>query len=280
MTAATQVLRGLLNLEQIEQDIFRGQSPHTSVQRVFGGQVAAQALAAAGRTVADDRLPHSLHAYFVRPGDPSLPIVYRVTRIRDGGSFATRWVTAVQRGATIFTTSVSFQQAAPGPEHQIDPPPIALPPPSAAGTTGWMADVAAAGPPEMYWMWDPFDIVIPSEQPGRHASRMWLRAAEALPDDPFLHATVLTYATDLTLLPTAALGHDLRPGPSGGIDMKSLDHAVWFHRPFRADEWLLFDQHSPSMAAARGLATGQIFTEAGVLIASVVQEGLIRLTDD
>jgi len=276
MTPEVDALVQMLDLEPLEVDLFRGQSPPTSLQRVFGGQVAAQALAAAGRTVVPERGVHSLHAYFLRPGDPARPILYDVERLREGRSFSTRRVLARQHGRPIFVMSASFQVSEPGLDHQ-DPLPD-VPDPEGLPT---MAELMAQGEPtrlERWWTeWAAFDLRVADPEPQDPAavSQIWLRTAQPLPDDPLLHSCVLTYVSDLTLL-TVALGPHGRQVGEAGLQVASLDHAMWFHRPFRADGWLLYDQRSPSASGARGLATGRVFTREGTLAASVVQEGLIR----
>ncbi|CAM3884944.1 acyl-CoA thioesterase II [Nocardiopsis rhodophaea] len=275
-------LLGILDLERIEENIFRGNSPDEGPQRVFGGQVAGQALVAAGRTVQADRHVHSLHAYFIRPGDPAVPIVYEVDRVRDGRSFTTRRVVAIQHGKPIFTLSASFHLAEPGLEHQAEMP--AVPGPDALPT---MRDrlLAAFGKVPRFAGWHPIELrpVGPlSWEVERDPSLrtldnpVWLRVEGKLPDDPLLHVCLMTYASDTTLLDTVLLRH----GRSDrGVFMASLDHAMWFHRPFRADEWLLYAQETPTAVGARGLARGLVFTREGELVCSVVQEGLIRVPD-
>jgi len=273
-------LIALLDLEPIEVNIFRGGSPEVDQQRVFGGQVAGQALVAAARTVEPERRVHSLHGYFLRPGDPAVPILYEVDRIRDGRSFTTRRVMAIQHGRPIFNMSASFHLTEEGFDHQS---PLAGDVTPAGDLpdfpTRWAPWKDKLGPwydrprpiDTRYVDWSPPDRRVP--MPPHH--RVWLRADGTLPDDPVLHACIVTYASDMTLLDTALLPH-------GGafmddrVQMASLDHAMWFHRPFRADEWLLYDQDTPSASDARGLARGLIYNEAGDLVVSVVQEGLIR----
>ena len=281
MTKALDHLIDLLDLEQIEVNIFRGRSPDDRRQRVFGGQVAGPALVAAGRTVPADRPVHSLHAYFIRPGDPAVPIVYLTDRVRDGRSFTTRRVSAVQHGETIFTLSASFHHPEPGPEH-ADPMPEAPPPETVERNSDrWRRmsgedrgqgfeppiDVRSVGPMSIEAAADP------SLRTTRNL--IWLRVDGELPDDPLLHVCLMTYASDMTLLDSVLTGHGLSwlDGRTSGA---SLDHAMWFHRPFRADRWLLYAQESPAAAGARGLAFGQVFTAEGQLVVSVVQEGLIR----
>ncbi|MGH3193962.1 MAG: acyl-CoA thioesterase [Streptosporangiaceae bacterium] len=274
-------LLDLLDLEQIEVDIFRGRSPDERRQRVFGGQVAGQALVAAGRTVPADRPVHSLHAYFIRPGDPAVPLVYTVDRTRDGRSFTTRRVTAIQHGRAIFAMSASFQRAEPGPEH-ADPMPDVPPPEMVERNSDRLARLFGEVPAQLDR--SPFDLrsvgPLPVEAELDAALRttrnlVWLRADGDLPDDPLLHVCLMTYASDMTLLDTVLLGHGLS-WLDGRTTGASLDHAMWFHREFRADRWLLYAQDSPAANGARGLARGEVFTASGQLVVSVVQEGLIR----
>jgi acyl-CoA thioesterase II len=264
----------LLDLEQIEANIFRGRSPSDWRQRVFGGQVAGQALVAAGRTVPGDRPVHSLHAYFIRPGDPAVPLVYTVDRVRDGRSFTTRRVSAIQHGKTIFTLSASFHRPEPGFEHDAAmpdvPPPESIPPLD--------HELLANSPMDLRFVSPPGQGASASAVPGTPTDHnlVWLRADGELPDDPLLHVCLMTYASDLTLLDSVLRKHAASWG-EGQVEAASLDHAMWFHRPFRADRWLLYDQESPVAAGARGLARGQVFTAQGELVVSVVQEGLIRV---
>lgn len=278
-------LLGLLDLEAIEENLFRGLSPPEPVQRVFGGQVLAQALVAATRTVDAARLCHSFHAYFLRPGDPKVPILYQVDRSRDGASFTARRVVAIQHGAQIFTLAASFQKNEPGFEHQAQMP--LVPDPEsleddqqvllrqtnlAPAARAWIArerafetrSVLGRGPSG------------PSgDRPARAAvDHIWLRTRGGVPDDPVLQRALLAFVSDMSLLDTALLPH----GKSIFSDVKvaSLDHAMWFHRPFRADDWLLYVQDSPSASGARGFNRGALYTREGVLVASVAQEGLIR----
>jgi len=276
-------LLDLLDLEQIEVDIFRGRSPEETVQRVFGGQVAGQALVAAGRTVPDERPVHSLHAYFIRPGDPSVPLVYTVDRVRDGRSFSTRRVTAIQHGKTIFTLSASFHHPEPGLEHST-PMPAGPAPDQLRPNTERLAEMVGGQLPAQYRE-SPIDVRSvgptswevtrdPSLRPVG-PNLVWLRVAGDLPDDPLLHVCLMTYVSDLTLLDTVLLelGVSWYDGHTSGA---SLDHAMWFHRPFRADQWLLYAQESHAAYGARGLARGEVYTADGKLVVSVVQEGLIR----
>ncbi|POM24795.1 Acyl-CoA thioesterase 2 [Actinomadura rubteroloni] len=278
-------LLDLLDLEQIENDIFRGRSSAERQQRVFGGQVAGQALVAAGRTVPPNRQVHSLHAYFIRPGDPLVPIVYTVDRVRDGRSFTTRRVLAIQHGKAIFSLSASFQVAEEGIEHQAAmpdaPDPETLPTARERFAPLWGAELA-----EKWVSRRPFDVrhatpltweAIKDPSLASPVSSVWLRVDGELPDDPLLHVCLMTYASDMTLLDTVLLNHALAWGEKGTMGA-SLDHAMWFHRPFRADDWLLYQQDTPFAGNARGLARGQVFTRDGQLVVSVMQEGLIRTT--
>jgi acyl-CoA thioesterase II len=285
MNAALKELLDLLDLEQIEVNIFRGRSPEERQQRVFGGQVAGQALVAAGRTVPDDRHVHSLHAYFIRPGDPSVPIVYSVERVRDGRSFTTRRVSAVQHGKTIFTLSASFQITEDGPSHQAPMPEV--PEPESLPTFQERMERLFGKLDNEFMRKRPIDLrhVTPLTWEAARdpelmgpESLVWLRVAGELPDDPLLHVCLMTYASDMTLLDTVLLNHGLAWGDRKTMGA-SLDHAMWFHRPFRADRWLLYAQDTPNASGARGLARGQVFTQDGELVVSVVQEGLIRVTD-
>jgi acyl-CoA thioesterase II len=277
-------LLDLLDLEQIEVNIFRGRSPDETRQRVFGGQVAGQALVAAGRTVPDDRPVNSLHAYFLRPGDPSVPLVYNVDRVRDGRSFSTRRVTAIQHGKPIFAMSASFHHAEQGLEHAMPMPDV--PPPESLRTTAERLEEAIGGPLPSQFRDSPIDLRAvgplsieanrdPTLRTGKNL--VWLRVAGELPDEPLLHVCLMTYASDITLLDTVLIKHGVswHDGRTSGA---SLDHAMWFHRPFRADQWLLYAQESPIAYGARGLARGEVYTASGDLVVSVVQEGLIRTT--
>jgi len=284
-------LLGLLDLERVEQDIFRGDSRAAVVPRVFGGQVAAQALVAACRTVPEGRLPHSLHAYFLRAGDPGAPIVYTVDRIRDGRSFTTRRVVAVQHGLPIFHLSSSFQTYEEGLEHQ-DPMPGA-PDPETLPTAEEMlprytelfhgSDVperlmkARAAVDLRYVREPPFAS---TGEPREPRSQVWFRTngkLDGVHDDPMLHICLATYVSDMTLLDSVLLAHGRGGWAVGDVVGASLDHAMWFHRPFRADEWLLYDQVSPTSQGGRGLGKGQIFTRDGRLAVSVIQEGVVRV---
>ncbi|MEV0000305.1 acyl-CoA thioesterase II [Streptomyces sp. NPDC050848] len=284
MPEALDALLDLLDLEQIEQNFFRGQSRSSVVPRVFGGQVAAQALVAAGRTVPGDRLAHSLHAYFLRAGDPGAPIVYTVDRIRDGRSFTTRRVVAVQHGQPIFHLSASFQTYEEGLEHQYAMP--ASPDPESLPTAAEMlprhlpADVAArlvearAAVDLRYVDTPPWGSV---GEPREPRSQVWFRTNGKLADDPLLHVCLATYVSDMTLLDSVLLAHGRGGWAVGDVVGASLDHAMWFHRPFRADEWLLYDQESPSASGGRGLGQARIYTQDGQLAISVIQEGVVRV---
>ena len=277
--SAVDSLLTLLDLESIEVNIFRGGSPPADRQRVFGGQVAGQALVAAARTVEPETRVHSLHAYFLRPGDSRVPILYEVQRIRDGLSFTTRRVTAIQHGRAIFSLSASFQVPEDGFDHSAEMPEVPAPETLPNIQERWAAAAAETG--DGRFEFDlPFDLRNCDWGPEDRKKelppyqRIWLKATGTLPDDPVLHACVLTYASDMTLLDTALLPHGL--GPIDDVFMASLDHAMWFHRPFRADEWLLYSQDSPSASGGRGFARGSVFTADGKLAVTVVQEGLVR----
>jgi len=282
--AAVDELIELLDLEDIEVNVFRGVSPQVDAQRVFGGQVAGQALVAAARTVEPDRRVHSLHAYFLRPGDPAVPILYEVDRLRDGRSFTTRRVVAIQHGRPIFNLSASFHIHEQGLDHQIPMDPDVVPADSLPDFhTRWAPWRDVLG--EYYERPRPIDSRYVDWSPPDRAEplpphqRIWIRADGRLPDDPVLHQCVVTYASDMTLLDTALLPHG-GTYRSAHIQMASLDHAMWFHRPFRADEWLLYVQDTPSASDGRGIARGLFFTEGGDLAVSVVQEGLVRPLDE
>ena len=275
-------LVSLFDLEPIDDNVFRGKSPDDERQRVFGGQVAGQALIAAGRTVEVGRAVHSLHAYFIRPGDPKIPLLYEVERIRDGGSFSTRRVLAIQHGRPIFNLSASFQQDEPGPEYQASmpdvPPPDSLPEFSKAiqesedPMAGWYSK---ARPFEVRFVSEPV-MGSGSVAPREPVQQIWMRAAGILPDDPLLHACVLAYASDMTLIDAVLL-----PFGKSVIDTSvfaaSLDHAMWFHRQGRADEWFLYDMASPTSQQSRGLASGAMYDRSGRRLITVMQEGLIRI---
>jgi len=283
MSKSPDDLLDLLDLEEIEVGLFRGRQPQTSLQRVFGGEVASQALMAAGRTVDASRQVHSLHAYFLRGGDTAVPIVYAVEQTRDGRSFSTRRVVARQHGRSIFYLSASFQVAEDGFEHQDVRPDAA--PPEDCPTLAQVLE-KASGRSSAAWAdeWAALDVRYAGDsRPGgavHSAERVaealvWVRIATRLPDDPLIHRCALAYASDLTLLAASLLPHSVVIGDPS-LQTASIDHAMWFHRPFRADEWLLYDQTSPSASGARGFSTGRLFALDGALVASVAQEGLIR----
>ncbi len=283
MSSPVQDLLKILDLEQLELNLFRGHSPQTGWQRVYGGQVVGQALAAACRTLdAIARPPHSLHAYFLLGGDPKVPIVYEVERVRDGRSFATRRVVAIQHGEAIFIMSVSFHADEPGLTHQAQMPDV--PKPEELPT---LADLKQRVLP----MPEPVKRFYERERPielrpvefDRYMGRkiengrfhLWLRATGRLPDDPSIHRCVLAYASDMGLLDSSLVPHG-RTLFEKEFMAASLDHALWFHRPFRADDWLLYAHDSPNLSGSRGFSRGLIFTRDGTLIASVAQEGLVR----
>ncbi len=283
MNTAVATLLEILDLEPLEQDLFRGRSPQVGWQRVFGGQVIGQALVAATRTVVD-RPAHSLHGYFVRPGDPAVPIVYRVDRIRDGGSFTTRRVEAIQHGRVIFTMAASFHT----PESEAlahsfampaAPAPEALPSEQELKER-WLAHAPAAV--RAYWERDrplelrPTDFLhYLSREPLPPRQQVWIRTTAPLPTDPAVHAAVLAYASDMTLFDTALFPHG-RSVFDRDMLLASLDHAMWFHTAAPIDDWLLYDQDSPWSGGARGLSRGSIWTRDGRLVASTTQEGLMR----
>jgi acyl-CoA thioesterase-2 len=284
MSSAVQDLLAVLDLEPLEVNLFRGRSPQVGWQRVFGGQVIGQALVAACRTVdVAGRPPHSMHAYFLLPGDTKAPIIYDVERVRDGRSFTTRRVKAIQHGQAIFIMSVSFHGDETGMSHQAPMPDVPRPEdlPSEA-------EIKASVLPMMP---DPVRRYYERERPielrpveyARYLGKkfpdgqfnVWIRATGTLPDEPAMHQCVLAYASDMTLLDAALIPHG-RTVFEKSIMGASLDHALWFHRPFRADDWLLYAQDSPSLAGARGFSRGLIFARDGTLVASVAQEGLLR----
>jgi acyl-CoA thioesterase-2 len=285
MPATASDLVARLDLETIEVDIFRGQSPQDSWKRVFGGQVIAQALVAASRTV-EGRAPHSLHCYFILPGDPLIPIVFEVDRIRDGRSFATRRVVAIQHGKAIFSLSASFQVEEQGLEQSFPMPPA--PDPDALPNPIDLAGLAGEKARQRLEAF--FDRIRPIEirpldlsryAPGARGipreprQALWIRIGGRLPDDPAIHRAALAFLSDMTLLDTALAAHGFNVSDPE-FQIASLDHALWFHRPCRADEWLLYVQDSPNSVGSRGLTRGLLYTRSGALAASVVQEGLIR----
>ena len=275
-----------LDLEPLEENLFRGASSTEGWQRVYGGQVLGQALVAAVRTVSEPRPVHSLHGYFLLPGDPAHPIIYEVERTRDGGSFSTRLVKAIQHGRAIFTMSVSFHKAETGFDHQVEIPDVPAPE-SLPSANELMAALIDKLPSNMrsYWTRErpidmrPVDVTRYLDREKRPpVQHIWMRANGPLPDDPNVHQCVLAYASDFTLLDTALIAHGkLLFDPD--IQMASLDHALWFHRAFRADDWLLYVQDSPSASGARGYCRGGFFTRDGLLVASAAQEGLMRPRD-
>jgi len=264
----------LLDLESIEDNVFRGLSPpDLTQQRVFGGQVLAQALTAAYRTAPEGRLCHSFHAYFLRPGDPAVPILYEVDRSRDGGSFSVRRVVAIQHGAQIFVLSASFQKSEPGFEHQAQMP--QAPPPEDLPDGAALLESAPLRTRARPFEFRPVIERGLGDRPVRAPlDHIWLRVPPPLGGGPALHQAFLAFASDLSLLDTALLPHG--KGLMSNLQIASLDHAMWFHRAFRADDWMLYVQDSPSASGARGFARGLIFARDGTLIASVAQEGLIR----
>jgi acyl-CoA thioesterase-2 len=281
MSEALEILLDLLDLERIEVNTFRGRHITEDRQRTFGGQVAAQALMAAGRTVEVGRV-HSLHSYFLRAGDPSIPILYEVDRIRDGRSFSTRRVIAIQHGRAIYNMQASFHTDEAGLEHQMEMP--AVPGPE---TIGRLADrIQDAGGDLEQWLErnHPIDQRFVGELPwsGNRSKEprqhIWIKADGVLPDDPLLHSCVVTYASDMSLLDSVLKPHTIR-WDDGVMMLASLDHCMWFHRQVRADEWLLFDTDSPVAHGGRGLARGFLWDQAGQLMVSMVQEGLTRVVD-
>jgi acyl-CoA thioesterase-2 len=284
MPSAVQDLLAVLDLERLEVNLFRGRSPQIGRGRVFGGQVIGQALVAACRTLdASGRPPHSLHAYFLLAGDPAVPIIYEVDRIRDGTSFTTRRVVAIQHGEAIFSMAASFHRDEPGMSHQAEMPTV--PRPEALASE---ADIKGRLLPMMP---DPVRRYYERERPielrpvefDRYLGRkiengrfhVWIRATERLPDEPAIHQCVLAYASDMMLLDAALIPHG-RTVFEQSIMAASLDHALWFHRPFRADDWLLYAQDSPNLSGSRGFSRGLIFAREGTLVASVTQEGVLR----
>jgi len=273
----------LLRLERIENNIYRGESRDIGSAQVFGGQVLGQALSAAHITV-EGRVAHSLHAYFLRRGDMAAPIVYEVDRARDGGSFSVRRVVAIQHGRPIFNMAASFQVPEAGIEHQADMPDVAGPE-GLPDVTDIPEDVLTRVPEKMrrfltgkrpfeFRPVRPVNFVDPEPLPPY--KHVWIRAVAPLPDDPALHQSLLAYVSDYELLGTSTLPHGL-PFARGTVQMASLDHALWFHRPCRVDEWLLYSFDTPNAGGARGFARGQIFTRSGTLVASTAQEGLVRV---
>ena len=275
----------LLQLERLEENLFRGQSRDIGTRYVFGGQVLGQAVSAAQQTVSEPRPVHSLHAYFLRAGDIEAPIVYDVERSRDGRSFSTRRVTAIQHGERIFVMSASFQAQEPGVDHQSAMPAVPMPetlPPPEPVSPAMLAQVSVklqrwlgTGPFEFRHV-DPRDeFAAPRRPPRQH---VWFRLVDRVDGAPELHRALLAYASDFHLIGTATFPHGISY-LLGKVQLASLDHAMWFHRPFRIDEWLLYTCDSPTAQGARGLARGEIYSRDGLLVASTAQEGLIRLTE-
>ncbi|HVW55191.1 MAG TPA: acyl-CoA thioesterase II [Rhizobiaceae bacterium] len=285
MSSAMQELLSILDLETIEHNLFRGLSPKVTWQRVFGGQVIGQALVAAQRTVGPARHVHSLHCYFMLPGDPSTPIIYEVERLRDGISFATRRVTAIQHGRAIFSLEASFQVEEPGLDHEIAMP-SDIPRPETLKTQRELISDPGLNVPDAirrYWARER-PLEIRPVQMEHYTSReqlpprqqVWLRLQGPVPDDRGLQAAILAYISDMTLLDTSTFAHG-RSGFDPDLQMASLDHAMWFHRPHPLSGWLLYTQDSPSASGARGFSRGSVYSEEGLLIASTAQEGLVRL---
>jgi len=284
MSTVLEELVQLLALERIEENLFRGQSQDLGRGRVFGGQVLGQALSAAVHTVQPERAVHSLHAYFLRPGDAAKPIVYEVDRIRDGTSFTTRRVVATQSGKAIFNLAASFQIDEPGFEHQDEMPDV--PAPDSLPTEQERLAAQVHRLPRFMrervekgraFELRPVDVTddpfLPSPRPPRRM--VWLRTVARLADEPALHRYLLAYASDYSFITTSLLPHGVT-WLTPGMQVASLDHVMWFHRPFRVDEWLLHVMESPAANGARGLVRGRIFTRDGRLVASTAQEGLIR----
>jgi acyl-CoA thioesterase II len=284
VTEPTQQLLDLLDLENLGDDRFRGYSPATAGKQVYGGQAVAQSLVAAQRTVPYDRPVHSLHGYFVLAGDPRTPIDFFVERVRDGRSFTTRRCAAKQNGRVIFSMEASFQLREPGLEHALEPP--AVPAPETLPTTSALAERLRSFLPRAALarleretaldirFVDP-QAIVGGAAGGPARQSIWFRIIGPLPEDHLIHSALLAYLSDMTLLNTALTAHGLTIfDPT--LQVASLDHALWIHRPFRADEWLLYVQDSPNSSGARALTRGQLFTREGKLVASVAQEGLIR----
>ncbi len=284
MASAVETLLETLDLEPLEINLFRGRSPKVGWQRVFGGQVIGQSLVAAQRTVDPERRVHSLHAYFMRPGDPENPIVYEVDRIRDGGSFTTRRIVAIQHGKAIFSMSASFQIREEGLEHAFEMPDI--PHPDQLVSEKELAEQFIDHAPEnvrKYWQRErpielrPTDLThYVSKKKLPPLQNVWFRATGRLPSDPAIQEAVLAYASDMTLLDTSLFAHG-RAVFDPQLQVASLDHAMWFHRPLNMEAWHLYTQDSPNASGARGLTRGSIFSADGALVASTAQEGLIRL---
>ena len=287
MSEAVKTLLKTLDLERIEQNIYRGESPNVGWQRVFGGQVIGQSLVAAQRTVEPERVVHSLHGYFMRPGDPTVPILYEVDRIRDGRSFTTRRVVAIQHGKAIFSMSASFQIIEAGLEHQLTMPEV--PNPEDLPSEKQLADQYIDHAPEgvrRYWQrarpieLRPINLEhYISDKKLAPEQNIWFRATGDLPNDSAVQQAVLAYASDMTLLDTSLFAHG-RAVFDPRLQVASLDHAMWFHRPMNMEEWHLYSQDSPNTSGARGFTRGNIYARDGKLVASVAQEGLIRERDE
>lgn len=285
MSSPMQDLLAILDLEKLEHKLFRGRSPQVGWQRVFGGQVIGQALVAAQRTAPEGRYVHSLHCYFMRPGDPAVPIVYDVDTIRDGGSFTTRRVVAIQHGHAIFSLSASFQSAEEGLDHQIAMPADVPAPETLSDRRELLAAYGDAVPDNIRRYWEQErPIEVRPVNVGHYMTReklppfqnVWVRAVGPVPQDRAIQAAVLAYLSDMTLLDTATFAHG-RSVFDPELQMASLDHAMWFHRPSALDDWLLYTQDSPSAQGARGFSRGSLYTREGRLVASVAQEGLVRM---
>jgi acyl-CoA thioesterase II len=285
MSHAMRELLDILDLEQLEHNLYRGRSPQVGWQRVFGGQVISQAVVAAQRTVDAARDIHSLHCYFMRPGDPAVPIIYQVDRLRDGGSFTTRRVTAIQHGHAIFSLQCSFQVHEEGMEHQMAMP-TDIPPPEELSTQFELIEKFGKHVPDTiskFWARErPLEIkpvnvehyTTREKLPPRQ--NVWVRMTGPVPDDARIRSAILAYLSDMTLLDTSTFAHG-RSGFDPDIQMASLDHAMWFHRADPLDDWLLYTQDSPNSIGSRGFSRGLLFSRSGVLVASTVQEGLVRL---
>ena len=287
MSKAVETLIDILDLEKIEQNLYRGESPNVGWQRVFGGQVIGQALVAAQRTVEEARIVHSLHGYFMRPGDPSVPIVYEVDRIRDGRSFTTRRVVAIQHGKAIFSMSASFQVGEPGLEHFLPMPDVPGPDnlPNEKQLANQYIDHAPEGV-RRYWQRERPIELRPINLDHYLSDRkldpyqdIWFRATGKLPENVAVQSAVLAYASDMTLLDTSLFAHG-RAVFDPALQVASLDHSMWFHRPVNMEDWHLYSQDSPNTSGARGFTRGSIYDRQGNLVASVAQEGLIRVRSD
>lgn len=286
MTTAIDNLLSILDLERLEQNLFRGRSPQDGWQRVFGGQVIGQALVAASRTVESDRAAHSLHCYFMRPGDPSVPIIYEVDTLRDGRSFVTRRVLAIQHGKPIFSMSASFHRDEKGLEHQIAMPDIAAPEdlPNEADMIEAYMEEAPQNIKAYFRRERPIELRpvnmehYTTDKKMEPLQYVWVRTTSRLPDDLSIHKCALAYASDMTLLDTSLFPHG-KSVFNNDVSPASLDHAMWFHADFRADEWLLYSQDSPWTGGARGFSRGSLYRRDGTLVASACQEGLIRILD-